>query len=139
MAQALLMEVMNALVDWKKIPSVSQTLVRSWGYGLTGLTENQVRKGLELTKDHVGFFDLGVFRQLCRQQQASYQQPAQLPPPSKTGNARFRELCKVTDAMKAEVGKGPITRATLDNRLTANFIRGKSAQQIIDYCQKLYA
>jgi len=135
------MEVLNTLVDWKKISSVSQTTVRSWGYGLTGLSERQIRAGLELSKDHVGYFDLGVFRQYCFQRQPSYQPSpttARLSDPKTLGNSRFQELMKFTKAMDESPVGSPLHKASLDGFLTPSFIRGKSAEQLIDICNKRY-
>ena len=56
--------------------------------------------------------------------------------PSKLGNQRFQELLKVIKAM--EDGNKAVKRATLENKLNKNFIKGKSADEIIDYCNRLY-
>lgn len=139
------MEVLNTLSDWNKLTTISQTTVRSWGYGLSGMSEKQIRRGLELTKDHVGFFDVGVFRKYCFTQEASHK--LYTPPPATAKLAdlssfgkgeRWNELAKVTKAMMEEGKNGPITRATLNNKLTRNVIRGKSADEIIAYATKLY-
>ena len=136
------MDVLNTLVDWKKIPSISPTLVRSWGYGLSGLSEKQARKGLAASRDHVGYFDLGIYRKFCFQQEASHRpaitETARLNRPSTLGNARFRELHKVTQAMREEEGSGPIHKATLAGDLGYRFVSGKSAQEIIEFCERKY-
>ena len=53
---------------------------------------------------------------------------------STLGNERFQELAKVTQAMNEEAGNGPIRQATLAGKLTSNFVRNKSADEIINYC-----
>jgi|TARA_R110000751_G_scaffold287107_1_gene391732 hypothetical protein len=136
------MDVLNTLVDWKKIPAVSETLVRSWGFGLSGLNESQIRKGIRLARDHSGFFDLGAFRKLCFTNEVSHKpfvnDTARLDKPKTLGNARFRELYKVTQAMNEEEPNGPIYQATIGGHLFDNFVKGKKADDIIAWCHNKF-
>lgn len=108
---------------------------------MDGVSDRQIGIGLKFVRDHVGFFDVGVFRKLCFQVVNTYQPPpqtARLSDYSTLGDERFRELAKVTQAMNEETGIGPIRRATLDGKLNRHFVMGKSADEIISYCQELY-
>jgi len=131
------------LTDWKKIPSVTKTLVDSWRKGLLGLTEKDIKNGLTHTRDHVGYFDVGVFRRFCFQSTPQYHAPvketARLSDLSSFGRGpRWKELSKVTAAMMEEKGDGPITRASKQGKLGISVVRNKSADEIIEHCKKLY-
>jgi hypothetical protein len=131
------------LTDWNKIPSITKSLADSWRKGLLGLTEKEIQKGLAHTRDHVGFFDIGVFRRYCTQAEAKYHEPvketARLSDLSSFGRGpRWKELSKVTAAMMEEEGDGPLTRASKQGKLRKHVIKNKSADEIIEHAQKLY-
>ena len=136
------METLTLLTDWKKIPSITKTLVDSWRKGLLGLTGKDIQKGLLHSRDHVGYFDIGVFRRFCFQADVQYHAPvretARLGDYSSMGNKRFQELCKVTQAMSQEEGDGPITRASKAGKLNRSVVRNKTPDEIIEHTQKLY-
>ena len=53
-------------------------------------------------------------------------------------NEQTRQMLLVTQEMLSEPQSGPITRATMDGQLNSHSCKGKSAEQIIDFCYKLY-
>ena len=53
-------------------------------------------------------------------------------------NEQTRQMLLVTQEMLSEPQSGPITRATMDGQLNSHSCKGKSAEQIIEFCHKLY-
>ena len=103
-----------------------------WRHQLRDMTDPQLVAGLEATARFDGFLTWSEFRKLCKpKQSASHEYPKYPRLPNKLGNERFQELLKVTKAMKDEPTGGPIHKATLAGKLTKNFIRGKSAEEVI--------
>lgn len=121
---------------------------RYWRSQLSDMTDKHLQAGFRNSGTFHGFFTWAEFRKLCIEgynQQLAQKRQAEQPPEIRSledlgrhGNKRWRELLTVTHAMQEEVGEGPITKASRDGRLTGNFIRGKSAQEIIDHCKRLY-
>ena len=117
-----------------------------WRASLRDLSDKHLLAGLKQSQTFHGFFTWAEFRKLCvdgySTEHAQHRQAepttARLGDYSSMGNKGFQELCKVTSAMSAEEGDGPITKATKAGKLHKHFVRGKSAQEIINHCQKLY-
>lgn len=115
-----------------------------WRSNLKDLNDKRLLAGFKHTSTFSGYLTWSEFRKLCiegynqENQQSRQYTTARLSDPSTLGNERFQELMKVTNAMSAEVGEGPITIATRAGKLDLYFIRGKSAGEIINYCNKLY-
>lgn len=112
-----------------------------WRHQLRDLTDKHLKAGLEQTNSFQGFLTWSEFRKLCmdgflrireQQRQAAPATTAALSDMSSFGKGeRWRELSQITSAMMAEPKGGPITRASKAGVLTKNFIRGKSADEII--------
>lgn len=119
-----------------------------WRDNLKDLSDRHLMAGYRHSGSFRGFFTWGAFRHLCIEGvNIETEQSRRLPNPTihrlsdlatKTESPRFRELMKVTEAMQEEEGEGPITRATEDGFLTGRFVKGKSAEEIISYCERKY-
>lgn len=116
----------------------------TWGRRLSALTREDLARGLATCERHTrdkGKLDLPTFLGYCRAVPRHIADPpvrSVADMRARNKNPRFRELMKVTDAMLTENGEGPITKATKANRLTKHFTEGKTAGQIIEFCQGLY-
>lgn len=125
---------------------VDGTDYRFWRHNLKDLTDKQLDFGVKGTSFFHGYLTWAAFRKLCIDysrierdritRERSY--GARISLPETLGDKRFQELNKVTQAMSAEEGSGPIHKATLDGTLTARFVEGKSAEEIIKLCHNLY-
>lgn len=62
----MLREILSKLTTWKMIQTQTEATVRDWIEGLADLDDGSLRRGLDRSKDHVGWFDISVFRSLCR-------------------------------------------------------------------------
>ena len=120
---------------------------RYWRDNLRDLSDNYLRAGLKHSGTFIGYMGWGEFRKLCMdgysiQKAQNFQSAepttARISDFSTMGNKRFQELCQVTREMNAEPIDGPIHRATSDGKLSKSFVRGKSAEEIIDFCKNLY-
>lgn len=119
----------------------------TWGRRLAVFSADDLKRGLDTClREHrgKGKLDLPTFMGYCQPPKVAHR-PYQ--PPTRTprltdgrslGNERFQELHKVTLAMMQEGPDGPITRATREKRLTRNFVNGKSAEEIMAFCERLY-
>lgn len=108
---------------------------------MAGISNEGLRLGIEAARDHKGYFDLGTFRAYCRKPVGAAPSFEQTQPKlaqlDKLGkNPKTRDLLKVTQAMMAEDGNGPITEATKLGLLTSHFVRNKTSDEIIEYCMK---
>ena len=129
-----------------KIEVVDGTDYKFWRHNLKDLTDKQLDCGVKGTSFFQGYLTWAAFRKLCidyaridrDRQIRNNAYTARLSGPRTLGNKRFQELNKVTQAMIAEEGSGPIHKATMAGTLTAKFVEGKSAEEIIKVCQKLY-
>ncbi len=117
-----------------------------WRHQLRDLTDKHLKAGFDQTNSFKGYLTWSEFRTLCmdgflrireQQRQAAPPTPAALSDLSSLGQGdRWRELSKVTAAMLAEPKDGPITKAGKSGRITTNYIRGKSATEIIEQCNR---
>lgn len=123
---------------------INGTDYRYWRENLKDMTDKHLMAGFENSGTFHGYFTWSEFRKLCvdaymAQTQQNHQavpKTAQLDRPESMGNKRFRELrTGVTDVMDEEPA---VKRASQEKKLTIGVIRGKSPQQIIDYCKRLY-
>lgn len=125
------------------IPQITESLANSWKLGLSGISAENLKRGLEAAREHKGYFDIGTFRGYCRKPigaAPSYSETvprlSELTSLGKTEKAK--DLLKVTLAMLAEDGDGPITQATKAKLLDRDFVKTRSSAEIIDYCQKRF-
>ena len=121
-----------------------------WRSQLADLTDKHLDAGLTQTNTFKGYLTWSEFRKLCmdgynvhqQQRRSQYKEQAvpRLSDPASFGRGeRWKELAKVTKAMMEEPPGGPIHRAALENRLTKRNIDGKSADEIIEFCNNLYS
>lgn len=123
---------------------INGTDYRYWRENLSDLTDNQLLAGFKNSGSFHGFFTWAELRKLCvdaymRQTELnrrSVHTTARLDRPETMGNKRFSELVRGVTNIMDDVWQ--VKRATQEGHLTLRVIRGKSPEQIIEYCKGLY-
>lgn len=97
----------RALKAYNKIHSaVGSTDMKLWHRSLTfDFTEQQFMGAIKLAQDHVGFFDLPAFRELCRASKPDQSHKLFLPEPKQT-KLSGDELHKRIAELKESLGMG---------------------------------
>lgn len=127
---------------------IEGTDYRYWKDQCRDLTDKQINAGYRASSTFKGYFTIGEFKSLCIEAYQKLVEQNRRPVRTTArlsdlrtfgGDDRWVELALVTQAMNAEEGEGPITRASRENKLTKHVIRGKSADEIISFCHDLYS